>query len=299
MKTSAADKVLKFGTSLPSPADRLAFALIKRALKALHRDRRTILNIAFGDVVIRAPLEHPSVYWRYRPEKTNRNFLRLAAEVTKLRGGMIVDVGANIGDGVALLRGHGVEAPILAVEGTAEWFKYLTDNTSDMSKVFLEKVFLGEQPGRLSLSVDKSHGTGILVDGNESVEIDTLDHLIRGKGYPDVTFIKTDTDGFDAKVLFGSREILRSKHPVVFTEMAEYLLMQNGDSTRGIFEFMGEMGYTIAAIWDHDGNWMEARSIDRGVDDLVGSYHGKPGSPFLDVAFFAESDRALMSRVAN
>lgn len=277
---------------MPWPANRLAYAALRRALRAYGRRSGRLTRIAFGSVEIEAPLAHPAVYWRYRPVGANLNYLRLAKAVCAARKGVIVDVGANIGDGVALLRGNGVDRKIVAIEGSEEFVDLLRRNVAHLDDVDVLLSLLSDtDAGNLSLNV--SDGTGQLVASSAASSMTTLDALSAEHGFADVALLKTDTDGFDAKVVAGARKILSAAGPVVFSEVDDTFLKTNGDSAHGFFAMLAELGYETVAAWDNNGRWLGHRSIAQGVSDWIARYPGGDNTPYIDAAAFKAADRTL------
>jgi FkbM family methyltransferase len=293
------DKSLKFGMSLPWPANRLAFAVLRRLFQVSGRLTGSLTRIRFGDVEIDAPLNHPAVYWRYRPVGANLNYLAVVRQTLQLRRGLIIDVGANIGDGVALLRGYGVNAPIVAVEGTNSFFDLLKSNTRNMVGVKLEHVYLGSGDQCKNLAVDQHEGTARLIDGDTFLELRSLDDVIADRNDDPVALLKTDTDGFDAKVLCGAKRLLSEQAPVVFTEISESLLRQQGNSAAELLRFLADVGYHSIGLWDHDGRWLGSRLVSHGLADLIPHYPGDPGKPYLDAAVLTEADSQIMKRLMS
>jgi len=291
------DKLLRLAQALPWPANSGTFNTLRRIFQARGRATGALTRIRFGEVEITAPLEHPAVYWRYRPVGFNRNYLTLVQQVLKVRTGLIIDVGANIGDGVALIRGAGVTAPVLAIEGADVWFNLLQSNTGDFSAVALEHVFLGagEQENQLALHVED--GSSKLIQGDSTIEITSLDTLLLRHREDPVVLLKTDTDGFDAKVLFGARSLLTMQKPIVFVEVDEELLRDQGDSTEKLLSYLAECGYSSVGVWDNLGRWLTSRPISQGLSDLILRYPGGPGRPYLDVAVFSKSDHGILDAI--
>ena len=120
------DRLLRHTQSLPWPASSGTFNVLRRIYEARGKSTGQLTRIQFGSVEITAPLAHPAVYWRYRPVGFNQNYLLLVKRILEARRGLIIDVGANIGDGVALLRGaeKSTRRP-LAIEGADIWFDLL------------------------------------------------------------------------------------------------------------------------------------------------------------------------------
>jgi len=269
--------------------------MLRDLFRTLGHGTAKMTRIRFGDVEIIAPLDHPAVHWRYQPVGFNRNYSFVVKRILRRRMGLIIDVGANIGDGVALLRGEGIDAPILAVEGAGVWFELLKTNTKDIAGVMLEHVFLGAHEERDNLSVNVKDGTSKLTKGTDHVQLSTLDSLVEQHTQFPVVLVKTDTDGFDAQVLFGARSILTEQSPVVFCEVDEGLLRDQGNSSQELMEYLSQCGYTQIAVWDNFGRWITSRPISSGIADLVVRYPGgTEAKPYLDIAALSETDRDIL-----
>jgi FkbM family methyltransferase len=291
------DRALRFAKSLPWPASRLVFAVLIRMIRAYGRATGKLTRIRFGDVEIVAPLEHPAVGWRYH-STFNQNYVLVAKQILQKRQGLIIDVGANIGDGVAMLRGAGVDAPVLGIEGAEVWFDLLKSNTSGFSGVTLENVFLGTGEQESGLALDVKDGTSKLIKGDVGVETISLDALIaRHKEHP-VVMLKTDTDGFDARVLYGAKALLKEQHPVVFAEVDETLLREQGNSSSELMKYLAECGYIFLAAWDNFGRFLGSRPLSQGVADLIATRPGGPGMAYIDIAVFTEVDRDVLMNLA-
>jgi FkbM family methyltransferase len=289
--------MLRFSQALPWPLKWRVWSKLKKIFQARGRATGELTRIRFGNVTIMAPLDHPAVYWRYSP-KFNQNFLLVVKRLLEVRSGLIIDVGANIGDGVALLRGAGVNAPILAIEGADIWFDLLRSNTSSFSNVALEQVFLGTEEQDKLFALHVQDGSSKLVRGDSGVEITSLDTLLlRHKEHP-VALLKTDTDGFDAKVLFGARSLLIEQKPIVFAEVDDGLLRDQGNSAQELLQYFVDCGYSTVIAWDNYGRWLASRSLSEGLSDLFEHYPGGPETPYLDVAVFSQADSSIFNAIS-
>ena len=78
------------------------------------------------------------------------NLPRIAALLVEKYPGMtLVDVGANIGDTVALVRSK-VTCPIVCIEGDKEFFSLLRSDSAQFKDVTLFANFLGDGDARVS-----------------------------------------------------------------------------------------------------------------------------------------------------
>lgn len=272
--------------------------LLKWAWAAPARRKPRNTRIQFGALVIEAPLDHPAVYWRYLPRGFNQNYVQVVRGTLERRSGLVIDVGANIGDGVALLRSAGIDAPILAIEGADAWFELLQRNTASLAGVSTQKALLGDgENRRQTLAVEK--GSGRLVPGGTDAAIVSLDEVLAERGGGPVAVLKTDTDGFDARVLLGARKLLERQHPVVFAELDDTMLRAQGNSAEQLLGYLRECGYEWVIAWDHNGRWMDALPLDQGLGDLVRQFPGGIATPYLDIAAFAAQDREIAEKVSG
>ena len=291
------DGMLRIAQSLPSPAGVKAFYLLRRIYRAIGGATGRLTKFRFGNIELAGPLNHPALFWRYLPKGFNQNYVLTAKETVRTKNGLIIDVGANIGDGVALLRSNGIDSPILAIEGADAWFELLTSNTQGISDIFLEKYLLGDACVEEDMELLVKEGSSKLVKGGSGVKIATLDNILsRYKDMP-VAMLKTDTDGFDFKVLLGAKSLLKEQQPVLFIEVDEGLLRDQGDSSAQLIDYITECGYTWVAVWDNYGRWLEARSIAQGISDLIDRHPGGPETAYLDIAAFSEADQNLLRSI--
>ncbi len=286
------DRALAVSIKLPWPANRIAFATLRRLFQWRGRRAGGLTKIGFGAIEIEAPLDHPAVYWRYRPVGSNMNFVRLAEKLASVRDGIVVDVGANIGDGVALLRGNGVNSRVLAIEGDADFAELMRKNVGHLRGIEIAVCLLTDQEHD-GLIMATSNGSGTPVKGTPKVPVITLDQLCQQRNIRQIALLKTDTDGFDAKVLRGAQSILNDVGPVVFAEVDDALLRQNGDCAAALIQFLEDSGYGFIIAWDNDGKLVDSRPIAQGVADLIERYPGGPNLSFIDVAAFKSTDSAL------
>jgi FkbM family methyltransferase len=292
------DRFLRLTQRFPAPADAWGVRLLKRAFVAQARRTPQVTRIRFGTIAIDAPLDHPAVYWRYLPPGFNMNYVQVVRRTLEQRGGLVIDVGANIGDGVALLRSAGIDAPILAIEGADPWFELLQRNTASLAGVSTQKALLGDGKNRRqTLAVEK--GSGRLVPGGAEIAIVTLDELVAERAAGSVAVLKTDTDGFDARVLFGAKELLESQHPVVFAELDDTMLRAQGNSAEQLLGYLRECGYEWVIAWDNNGRWMDARPLHQGLADLVRQFPGGIATPYLDIAAFVAQDREIAEKISG
>lgn len=299
MISTLPDTLLGLGMRLPTPADRLSFAVLKRLFLSIGRLTPIVVPIRFGGLTISAPLTHSAVYWRYRPASMNRNYVLLTQHVLNKRKGIIVDVGANIGDGIVLLRSQSIDTPVYAIECADDTFDLLRENTAELDNVILEKAYLGASAQTRDQPSDRTRVAGTATEGGAAPDVTTLDSLLDARSNPAVAMLKTDTDGFDAKVLYGSAKTIDTQRPIIFAEVMENLFNKNGDSSSELLRYLASKTYSRMMIWDNDGVPLGCRDVAAGLSDLLPTYPGEQGKPYLDIAFCTEEDRSILDAVEH
>ncbi len=134
-------------------------------------------------------------------------------------GGLtIADCGAYVGDTVeAFIRGTGGDyGKIYAFEPDPKIYARLVENIARNGWERVEAHNLGCHSGRATLRFE-SGGSGMEMcnhlseSGNSSVEVDSLDNVIRGG----VGLIKMDIEGAECDALRGCRRLIRECRPVL------------------------------------------------------------------------------------
>lgn len=188
-----------------------------------------------------------------------------------VKPGMIVlDIGANVGIhtlGLAKLVTN--KGRVIAFEPTDWAFRKLERNLS------LNPELVGiVQPWQLALS-DDSEGHkqfefraqwrkagGYVAPEMGSTEFVTLDYFMEREGLRTVDFVKLDVDGFETKILRGSRSTLALHRPAMIVEMSDFFQKRAGGSAEEMIELLTEFGYAFY----HEKN---LERIDEGLANLI------------------------------
>jgi FkbM family methyltransferase len=153
-----------------------------------------------------------NVHYKRELEAINRRTEFYAAFISS--DSLVFDVGANLGNRISSFLNIG--AKVIAVEPQIFCCRYLRKKFG--TRITIENMAAGSQPGHLDLFVSDSHTLTSLskdyVDKvgktrfseakwkkSKLVEVTTLSHLIQRHGLPD--FIKIDLEGFELEVLKG------------------------------------------------------------------------------------------------
>lgn len=150
--------------------------------------------------------------------------------------GVVFDVGANIGDHTRAYLDMGKK--VVAFEPHPFSFQCLQHNCPEAT---CRQIALSDKDEDLRFKVlDNVGASRVRHDGEWMVNAETLD----GQFLPAPQFVKIDVEGFEPKVLKGMMETLRQHRPLVFIEVNDGALADNGFSRKDIDEVFAELGYS-------------------------------------------------------
>jgi FkbM family methyltransferase len=212
---------------------------------------------------------------------------------------IVIDVGANIGDTALLLARFAPGARVLCIEGDEQFLPFLTSNTSQIPNVTIAQAILSDRNAAIKGRFASHQGTAHLVleEAGGAFETRTLDDLLRDYprfSRPDV--IKIDTDGFDAPIMRGARDVLASSRPVLFYEWDPHSYEVAGENDFSHAELLMELGFDWFMIFSNRGElllrirrpgrevWASLARFARARRPVDGWYY--------DVAAFPEERRA-------
>lgn len=159
--------------------------------------------------------------WVGRPQDLSVEY-HVAALVRKHEVDCVLDVGANVGEFGAAIRSGGYRGPIVSFEPVPEAIAKLRDRSRSDARWNVEEVAIGDRPGSLKLNVSEASNISSFLEvkdeyvagrpparvrRTERVPVATIDDLMHEETYRRV-FLKTDTQGYDLKVLAGARRTL-------------------------------------------------------------------------------------------
>jgi FkbM family methyltransferase len=231
----------------------------------------------------------------------------------------LIDIGANVGDSVALLR-YRSDFPILCIEGDERFFALLSANTSQFDNVALEKAFVGSQNSHLTGSFEFHRGSMRFIPSERAAATSMVTSssrlsdsgTVQMRSLPDIlqshpTFaaakmLKVDTDGYDNFILRGSLPLLAEIQPVLFFEYSPSLLSQQGDDGVSIFGELIEVGYSRIIVYDPWGYYVTAFSLKEFsyIEDLhFYLLSHKRSWGYVDLCVFHESDTDIFDGLRN
>tara|TARA_B100000925_G_scaffold291899_1_gene282286 strand:+ start:1970 stop:2932 length:963 start_codon:yes stop_codon:yes gene_type:complete len=177
-----------------------------------------------------------------------------------------VDVGANVGDTLALFDAHNEnESKFLAIEPHIKFSQYLDLNwKSDERVEIIYEVCSSKEEFSSNAFVEKS-GTAFidLNDDGEPIKQRTLDSMLKDlSNFKDPNIIKIDTDGYDFEVLKGAKQTIISNMPWI---MFEVFTIQNKNYVEDCINSLIDLknyGYSNLFIYDNLGNFHGSYQVD-------------------------------------
>ncbi len=282
---------------------KLSAKLLLSLRKLLIRHSDTLVKYQIDGCELLLPLSHDlPLYRKFIPEYSE-NIGRIAALVHQKYPDMtFIDIGANIGDTVAILRSY-AHFPVLCIEGDPGYFAILERNlrSCGWTGVDLANVFVGDATGTVQCRVDRRAGSaGLIADDRANITTETLsDILCSHPNFSTARMLKIDTDGFDCRILRSSAGFLASTRPVIFFEYDPCLCARHDDDAFGVFAELLQFGYSTALFYDNEGAFLASADLQdkRLLEDLHNFYVGKNSTKYADICAFHGQDRDLANSV--
>jgi FkbM family methyltransferase len=176
-------------------------------------------------------------------------------------GGVCIDVGANIGFYAAkMAQKVEIHGKVYAFEPLSICFNTLKKSIPQgvRDRVVLEKmavsnsisevdIFLPIEDGAVMhgfTSISESSDPEVLNRGKlERVASTTLDEYFKALGYPEISLIKIDVEGYEIGVIEGSLEVISRHKPTIVCE-----IQHNDNSFDVVFDLLESRGYQASFL---------------------------------------------------
>jgi FkbM family methyltransferase len=284
-------------------ANRLRYRLLRgiRRLRLLFSD--PLVSFSLGPCRLKLPLSHELPFYRRSYPAYSINLGRISRHISRKYSDLtVIDVGANVGDSVAILRNYG-SFPILCVEGEPRFFQLLAQNTSNLRDLELEQTFVGANGDHI-VSIHSQAGNAEVRLGSApgTAKLCTLSEVIaRHPRFSSARLLKLDAEGFDCRIIASENELLRRTKPVLFFEYYPTCCELTGQVAFPVFAQLAALGYSNLLIYENQGRYSKALEFDQinALADLH-QFLVKVGGYCDIVAFHAEdSDLARNVQTAE
>ena len=231
----------------------------------------------------------------------SRNFSKLVSKIlANDPKSHIIDIGANIGDTVALLRSENIDNPIICIEGNCTYLELLHKNSALFENIVIFETFLSDKESETNAKVITEEGTATIVSESTGAKIKmtSLDTLLMTKKINDIKILKVDTDGYDILILNGSKSVISENLPVIFFEYDNKCNAAPQSCLDWLLS-LKNLGYHQSLFYDNLGNFLMAPNLLQ--DELItqlDAYIAENGAfSYYDVAVFHKNDQQLADSI--
>jgi FkbM family methyltransferase len=184
-------------------------------------------------------------------------------------GDTVIDIGGNIGIYALTLaqrvmgregkgrEGKGREGKVITFEPDPKNFARLSEHLAlnPGLNIVARNLGIGADVAthRLYHVVDSNSGMNRIVTAVDlksqfpytDVRVAPLSAALRDIPVDRIDVIKIDVEGFEGAVLRGSEDVIRRFKPILFIELNDDNLLENGDSARALINHVEAMGYRV------------------------------------------------------
>lgn len=236
--------------------------MIKKIFKSIFRkkniqsDKDLIYRI--GDISVILPNSHKLPEYQQSFQNYDKKLKNIINELKLKYSGIIIDIGANIGDTAVYIRSFS-QIPIICVEGDLFYLNYLQRNLEKFSDIVICPFFVKGRGEDGSFQINRSDGTARLESLTDKVQsVDnfiTLSEILEQNDLKseNLMLIKIDTDGFDFDIILANEEIIKRKQPNIYFEYDIHFNSADIDDSICVIELLSELGYGFV-VYDNFGN---------------------------------------------
>ena len=209
----------------------------------------------------------------------------------------VIDVGANYGDSVAIVKSV-ADVPILCIEGDEQCLGMLRQNLEQFANVEIHNLFLGEKSETISARFEKKGWNATIIPSNNGspreLGLTSLDDFMSTVGaFSDCKVLKVDTEGFDCRILRGGLSFLAEVKPVIALEYNRDNMSRIGETGIETLGLLKDIGYDTILFYDGQGRLVVSNSLtDMDViNDLHQYANGRDGAIYYyDLCLFHRDD---------
>lgn len=272
----------------------------------VHDDSKAhkISKVKVGNYLIDMPGNNVQIStYKYRPDANNLLGILSLAVAKKYPGLTVIDIGANVGDTIAVIK-TAIDVPVIGIEGDAVSYRFLDNNVKQFQNIVLLQQFLGDKKQTMNVSFEKSgwNTTLIPTEGKgQELSLLTLDEVLDQQQLSNrqLKVLKVDCEGFDTIILRGATGLIQSQKPVIFFEYNKTSMediREDGLSTLLSFD---QYGYRSVMFFDNYGRYMLTASLSDHA--LIRQLHGYTEDGvsqvgYYDVCLFHEDDKDIQQQ---
>ena len=214
----------------------------------------------------------------------------------------IIDIGANIGDTLAIIMSE-VKTEFICIEGDRDVFDILKANSAQFENVKIINQYLGEFEEEFEAEIAKKGWNSTIKksDANSQekvvIKIKTLDNLLaREENINNFKLLKVDTEGYDLMIIRGAQSYLKSVKPVICMEYNRDNMTAIGEDGLSTLFLLEAIGYDKILIYESEGRLILSTSLreKKLIEDLHEYIDGRKSTIYyFDFCIFHKCDSEL------
>lgn len=180
------------------------------------------------------------------------------------RGGVVIEVGANLGYFTRLFGDLvGSNGRVIAFEPVPQTREQLLVSVGDLDWVTVLPYAISDEVGKFTMFIPgEVHGQASLkrhcdlgwsnsgLVSSVNVQCMPLTMIDQVRDLKHVDFMKVDVEGAELQVLKGARDILVRDHPILHLEIEERWMVSFGYGASEVELFLRSIGYSYFASYD-------------------------------------------------
>lgn len=267
--------------SFPAPIRALLRHPALASLRSAYADfidRHPILACNYGDFTLYYPKSSVIGNHMAGGAGWNSNLRTVLTQLFEQPSPVIAEVGSNIGASLLQMMLAKPQAKYYCFEPSARFSPFLKKNVkvNGWSNVQVEEVLVSSKIETKTLFNNASTASVVSADYDshpfffgQEVTATTLDHYFGDVERLDM--IKVDTDGYDYQVLLGARHLIERLRPVLYFELAGYLLKDAGNTLDELMSYVCDLGYKSYVTFNPEGRAVAFDQQPHAVVELAQS----------------------------
>lgn len=275
--------------------------ILLQLIQKIVRYYDPLITYQIGGQFLQLPISHALPIVRQKYPDYSQNLARLASCVqAKYPDLKVIDIGANIGDSVFIIRDQ-VSCPILCIEGDPAFFKILQNNIKGCKNVVSKQVFIGDDDTTSDKKLVIVSGTAHFINSNNTkTEFKKLSSILKNESqFEQSKLLKIDTDGFDLAIIRGSADFIQAVKPVLFFEYDPFFFKNQQEDGISIFSLLQSWGYCSVAIYDNFGRYLISLPLTETnqIIDLHGYLFNRTGHYYYDICAVQTEDLEIIQQL--
>jgi FkbM family methyltransferase len=272
----------------------------------VHSDKKAarVVKVKVGNYTIDMPGNNVQIStYKYRPDANKLLGTLSACVAAKYPDTTVIDVGANVGDTIAVIK-TAVDVPVIGIEGDAVSYSFLERNMKQFNNVTILRQFLGEEKKTVKIAFEKSGWNTTLIpteSEGENISLKTLDEVLEENHLSEKNnkVFKVDCEGFDTIIIRGAGSLLEKKKPVIFFEYNKTNMNAIGEDGLSTLFALEKFGYSNAIFFDNYGRYMLNTPLSQRA--LVQQLHhytedGVSQVGYYDICLFHDQDADIAAK---